>query len=156
MNTTTEARGGTSPTLVLAAIALLAAIAALALGVLGGGGGADEGNLAEDLVAAIDEDAYQAVTLTSGTVYYGKLSADGGALLLDDVYYLGGATEENPSGSLVKRGAEIYAPEGAMVLNPELVVQIDEIGADSVIARGIERIASGDSAEVDTTTTTEG
>jgi len=87
---------------------------------------------------------WKAVTLSTGTVYYGKLSADGNTLLLDDVYYLAGATEDNPSGSLVKRGAEIYAPNGAMVLNPALVVQIDEIGTNSVIARGIERIASGD------------
>lgn len=154
METTTDARGRTSSTLVVAVVAVLVAIAALALAVLGGGdGGGSEANLAADLVAAIDEDAYQAVTLTSGTVYYGKLSNDGAALLLDDVYYLGGATEDNPSGSLIKRGAEIYAPEGPMVLNPALVVQIDEIGNDSVIARGIDRIKSVSGTATTTTTT---
>ena len=60
-----------------------------------------------------------------------------------DGYMLTGATQANPSGSLVKRGAEIYAPSGAMVLNPALVVQIDEVGSNSVIARGIDRIAKG-------------
>lgn len=154
METTTEARGGISSTLVLALVAVLVAIAALALAVLGGGddSGGGDGRMAADLVSAIDKSAYQAVTLTSGTVYFGKLSNEGAALLLDDVYYLAGATQENPSGSLVKRGAEIAAPEGSMVLNPALVVQIDQIGADSVILRGIKRIASGDTATTTSTT----
>lgn len=155
MEATNESRGGSTPTLVLAVVAVAVALASLALSVTSGGndGSDDETtSLAADLVAAIDADAYHAVTLTTGTVYYGKLSNAGAVLLLDDVYYLAGATEENPSGSLVKRGAEITLPEGPMVLNLDLVVQIDQIGADSVITRGIEAIASGKSDETTTTT----
>lgn len=107
-------------------------------------------NMAADFVKNVDTSAYQAVTLQSGTIYYGKLTRDGSVLALDDVYYLTGATTENPSGTLVKRGAEIHAPTGPMLLNPALVAQVDNVGSDSVIARGIERIAKDGSA---TTTT---
>jgi len=144
METTSETRSKFSASVMLAGVAILLAVVAIALVATQGGGSDSSDNLATHLTSTIDKDAYQAVTLSTGTVYYGKLSADGNTLLLDDVYYLAGATEDNPSGSLVKRGAEIYAPNGAMVLNPALVVQIDEIGTNSVIARGIERIASGD------------
>lgn len=156
METTNASRAGMSPSLVASVIAVLIAIAALVLGALGGGDDGDdedeEGTSeAAALVAALDADAHYAVTLTNGTVYFGKLSNEGAVLLLDDVYYLAGATAENPSGSLVKRGAEIAAPEGPMVLNLDLIVQIDRIGDDSVIARGIERIASGEGGETTTT-----
>lgn len=141
---TTQTRSTITSSLMLAAVAVLLALVAIGVAATSGGDGGGGDSLATRLASSVDEDGYQAVTLSTGTVYYGRLSSDGDALLLDDVYYLADATEENPSGSLVKRGAEIYAPSGAMVLNPALVVQIDQVGENSVIARGIERIASGD------------
>src|SRR3954465_14149222 len=140
---TTQTRNSSSTTRVVAAIAILLAVVAIGVAALQGGSDSSP-TLATHLARAVNEKAYQAVTLSTGTVYYGKLSTKGDVLLLDDVYYLTGATQANPSGSLVKRGAEIYAPSGAMVLNPALVVQIDEVGSNSVIARGIDRIATGD------------
>lgn len=140
---TTQTRSTITSSLLLAAVAVLLALVAIGVAATSGGDGGGD-TLATRLTSSVDTDGYQAVTLSTGTVYYGRLSSDGDALLLDDVYYLADATEENPSGSLVKRGAEIYAPSGAMVLNPALVVQIDQVGDNSVIARGIERIASGE------------
>lgn len=140
---TTQTRSTITSSLMLAAVAVLLALVAIGVAATSGSDGGGD-SLATRLASSVDEDGYQAVTLSTGTVYYGRLSSDGDALLLDDVYYLADATEENPSGSLVKRGAEIYAPSGAMVLNPAIVVQIDQVGENSVIARGIERIASGE------------
>ena len=135
----------------LGAIALVVALAALAVGLTSGG--SSDGNVAADLVAKADTSRYQAVTLTSGAVYYGKLSHDGRALVLKDVYYLTGATTDNPSGSLVKRGAEVHAPTGDMVLNSANVVEVDNVGANSIVARGITRIRT-DGASGTTTSTT--
>jgi hypothetical protein len=145
MDQTTTTTSGRSLWPIVTIVALAAAVAAFAIAVVGAtADGDDEASLAADLVEHVDEGAYQAVVLTGGTTYYGKLAQRGETLELDDVYYLAGATEENPQGSLVKRGAEVYAPTGAMVLNPELVLQVENVGPTSVIARGIERIASGD------------
>ena len=130
-------------------VALVVAVIALALGLMGGG--SSDGNLAADIDAQADDSLYQAVTLTNGTVYYAKVGHEGAAVVLSDVYYLTGATADNPSGSLVKRGAEIHAPTGDMVLNAETVLSVDNLGETSIIARGIERIGEGGTA----TTTSE-
>ncbi|MBW8827447.1 MAG: hypothetical protein JF603_14015 [Acidobacteria bacterium] len=130
-------------------VALVVAIVALGFGFMGAG--SSEPNMAADFDAKADNGLYQAVTLTNGTVYYAKIGHKGGALVLTDVYYLTGATAQNPSGSLVKRGAEIHAPTGDMVLNPDVVLQVDNVGKTSIIARGIARIKEGGTA---TTTTT--
>lgn len=144
----TDASANRAPQ-ILAIVAVIVAVLALAVGVLAGGGGGS--TLAADIDAAADDDLNQAVTLVNGTVYYGKITHAGESLVMEDVYYLTGATVDNPSGSLVKRGAEIHAPTGKLVIAADDVLQVDNVGANSIIARGIERIEEGGG----TTTTTE-
>src|SRR4051812_22449849 len=91
-------------------VALAVAVIALALAVLSGGG-SSASNLAADIDSKADNARFQSVTLSNGTVYYAKVGHKGEALVLKDVYYLTGATTQNPQGSLVKRGAEIHAPD---------------------------------------------
>lgn len=126
----------------LVALAVVAALLAVALVVtsMQDSGARDP---AADLMAGVDAAAYQAVHLANGTTYYGKLSEHDGSLRLDDVYYLSAATEAEPSGSLVQRGSEIDSPVGGMILSPSTIVQIDNVGPTSVIARGIEKLAQG-------------
>ena len=128
---------------ILAAVAIVVAVAALVVSVTKSSGSSTSSthDLVAGLAAQADHNAYQAVTLSNGTVYYGKLAVNGDSLVLDDVYYLTGATTQNPSGSLVKRGGEVYSPKGAMVLNPTLVLEVDNVGSDSVVVRGIQAIA---------------
>lgn len=111
-------------------------------------------DIAKGLVAKVDSSLYQAVQLASGTVYYGKASEVDGAIDLSDVYYLTGATASNPSGSLVKRGAEIDAPTGDLLINPADVVSLENVGSNSLISRGIKRLQTGDATTTTSTVTT--
>jgi hypothetical protein len=81
---------------------------------------------------------YQAVLLTNGSVYYGKLSGYGtGHPVLTDVYYI--LTKTNPDDEqvtnvLVKRGKELHGPD-RMYLNARQIVFVEPVGADSKVAQ---------------------
>jgi hypothetical protein len=83
---------------------------------------------------------YQAVVLTSGQVYYGRLeNVDGPYPILRDVFYI--SSQVNPvtkeaSNVLVRRGRELHGPE-YMMLNRSSILFIEPIGPDSQVAKFI-------------------
>ena len=81
---------------------------------------------------------YQAVLLTNGSVYFGKLEGYGGsAPMLRDVFYVVShidPTTKQPSNVLVKRGKELHAPD-RMYVNPNQIVFVETVGAGSKVSQ---------------------
>ena len=84
---------------------------------------------------------YQAVLLTNGAVYYGKLSGYGTRNpTMDDVFYIVTKTDPDTkqvSNVLVKRGKELHGPD-KMYLNPSQIVFVESVGPDSKVAQLIK------------------
>lgn len=104
-----------------------------------------------------DAKLYQAVFLTNGQVYFGKLSdVTRHNLVLEDIYYLqvvqplqqqgDGTTPQQPaqqgqdeSGlNLVKMGSEIHGPTDKMIIPMNNVVFWEDIKSDGTVAKAIE------------------
>jgi small nuclear ribonucleoprotein (snRNP)-like protein len=81
---------------------------------------------------------YQAVLLSNGSVYYGKLSGYGTANpVLTDVYYILSKSDpqtKQVSNVLVKRGKELHGPD-RMYINATQIVFVEPVGADSKVAQ---------------------
>jgi hypothetical protein len=81
---------------------------------------------------------YQAVLLTSGSVYFGHLQDYGSAHpVLTDVFYVVSQTDpENKQvkSSLIKRGKEMHEPD-RMYLNPNQIVFVETVGTNSKVAQ---------------------
>lgn len=81
---------------------------------------------------------YQAVLLTSGAAYFGKLEGYGTPRpVLTEVYYI--VTQTNPetkqsSNVLVKRGKELHEPD-RMYLNPNQILCVEPVGPNSKVAQ---------------------
>jgi hypothetical protein len=86
---------------------------------------------------------YQAVLLTSGSAYYGKLEGYGTSRpVLKEIYYI--VTQTNPetkqtTNVLVKRGKELHAPD-RMYLNPNQILAVEPVGPNSQIAQQIAKL----------------
>jgi hypothetical protein len=86
---------------------------------------------------------YQAVLLTSGSAYFGKLEGYGTSRpVLKEVYYI--VTQTNPetkqtSNILVKRGKELHEPD-RMYLNPAQIIAVEPVGPNSQIAQQIAKL----------------
>lgn len=80
---------------------------------------------------------YQAVLLSNGAVYYGKLQGYGTQHpVLMDVYYVVSHTDANThqtSNVLVKRGKEPHGPD-RMYLNPSQILFVETVGNSSKVA----------------------
>lgn len=102
---------------------------------------------------AIDSDKYQAVFITNGQVYFGKLNPlNGDYMRLTDVYYLQSedSTEasgsENPQNSssdessmqLVKLGQEIHGPEDEMIISKDQLMFYENLKTDGEVSNTIE------------------
>jgi hypothetical protein len=85
---------------------------------------------------------YQAVLLTNGHLFFGKLErGDRGYLILRDVFYF--QSQVNPetkqvTNTLLKRGREFHGP-AVMYLNAEHVVIIESVSPDSQVAKAIKQ-----------------
>jgi hypothetical protein len=81
---------------------------------------------------------YQAVLLTNGSAYFGKLDGYGTSRpVLNEVYYI--VTQNNPetkqsSNVLVKRGKELHEPD-RMYLNPNQILCVEPVGTNSKVAQ---------------------
>src|SRR5271167_803964 len=81
---------------------------------------------------------YQAVLLTNGSAYFGKLEGYGTPRpVLNEVYYI--VTQTNPetkqsSNLLVKRGKELHEPD-RMYLNPNQILCVEPVGEKSKVAQ---------------------
>ena len=90
----------------------------------------------------IDRSTYQAVLLTGGQTYFGKLTAHGDAyFVLADVYYLPPADSQQ-SGQLIKRGAEVQGPQDKMVIPAQAVLFFENLRPDGDVMTAIRRSQS--------------
>lgn len=84
---------------------------------------------------------YQAVVLTNGQVYFGKLDKLGPSYpTLRDVFYI--QSHQNPetkqvSNTLVKRGREMHGPDH-MILNAQHILFIEPVRPDSQLGKLID------------------
>jgi hypothetical protein len=87
----------------------------------------------------------QAVFLTNGQVYFGKVTRDGGkTIVMKDIYYLQvqqplqpAKENEQPQISLVKLGNELHGPEDEMRINREHVLFVEDMKDDSKVNQAI-------------------
>jgi len=90
----------------------------------------------------IDGNAYQAVFLTNGSSYFGKVREQGEDwLLVSDVFYL--ASSEQSGTQLIKRGSEPQGPREPMIVPKQQVLFIENLRDDSEIVNAIRRFKSG-------------
>jgi hypothetical protein len=88
---------------------------------------------------------YQAVLLTNGQVYYGRLEGYGTAHpVLREVYYIQVQTNsetKEQKNILLKRGKEWHAPD-RMYLNPSQILLVEPVGTESKVADLIRELKS--------------
>ena len=90
----------------------------------------------------IDRSVYQAVFLTNGATYFGKLQPQGDEwFLLSDVFYLSAGDETAPQ--LLKRGSEAQGPKEPMIIPQDQVLFIENLRDDIEIVTLIKRFKSG-------------
>ncbi|MGD0777638.1 MAG: hypothetical protein ABSC05_33015 [Candidatus Solibacter sp.] len=81
--------------------------------------------------------AYQAVLLTNGSVYYGKLEGLGGPYpVLRDVFYVQAAADANTKQTtnvLIRRGKEWHGPD-YMLLNANHILLVEPVSPGSRVA----------------------
>lgn len=98
---------------------------------------------------------YQALFLTNGQVYFGKLSnVDDKYVTLTDIYYLqvqqtvqpaqntGNNQNNNPQVSLAKLGSELHGPEDTMLVNRDQVLFWENIKDDGKVVQAIKENAN--------------
>jgi hypothetical protein len=91
----------------------------------------------------IERDGYQAVFLTNGSTYFGKLQPQGEDwFLLSDVFYL--SASEASGTQLIKRGSEPQAPREPMIIPHAQVLFIENLRNDGEIVTLIRRFKAGD------------
>ncbi len=90
----------------------------------------------------IDRNAYQAVFLTNGSTYFGKLQAQGDNwFLLSDVFYL--SVSDQSGTQLIKRGTEAQGPKEPMIIPRDQVLFIENLRDDGDIVTLIKKFKSG-------------
>lgn len=134
-------------TIAVISVVLVAALAVSTVLLLTNSGGSKN--------AAIGKNDYQAVFLTNGQVYFGKLqNAAGDYLKLTDIYYLqvdsavqqAGSTEKATNNStssdsnvqLIKLGNELHGPRDEMQLNNTQVLFWENLKPDSKVSEAIK------------------
>jgi len=106
--------------------------------------------------SALNKDKYQAVFLSNGQVYFGKLqNTAGDSLVLKDIYYLqvdskiqpssgdnaDVSTKENSDNSdvqLIKLGNELHGPEDQMQITKDQVLFWENLKADGKVSKAID------------------
>lgn len=90
----------------------------------------------------IDHNVYQAVFLTNGSTYFGKVQPQGDDwFLLSDVFYL--SVSDQSGTQLIKRGSEAQGPKEPMIISREQVLFIENLRDDSDIVGLIKKFKSG-------------
>ncbi len=88
---------------------------------------------------------YQAVLLSNGAVYFGKLQGYGTPEpVLTDVFYVVSSTDPNTkqvSNVLVKRGKELHGPD-RMYISPNQIVFVETVTGGSKVSQLIAQAAS--------------
>ena len=90
----------------------------------------------------IDRNSYQAVFLTNGATYFGRLEPQGDQwFLLTDVFYL--SASDQGGTQLIKRGSEAQGPKEPMIISREQVLFIENLRDDGDIVTLIRKFKSG-------------
>jgi hypothetical protein len=99
--------------------------------------------------SAVKGKQYQAVFLTNGQVYFGKVSkVDGSYVKVTDIYYLqvqqtvqpkdtSAASAANQQVSLAKLGGELHGPEDVMYVSRQQVLFWENLKTDGKVAKAI-------------------
>ena len=98
---------------------------------------------------AVKSKQYQALFLTNGQVYFGKLSqVDDSYVKIKDIYYLQVQQQVQPSDkkndesqpqvSLAKLGSELHGPEDTMFISRDQVLFWENLKNDGKVAKAIK------------------
>lgn len=110
-------------------------------------------NMLRGTDVGIETSTYQAVFLSNGQVYFGKLHlVSGGYYKLTNVYYLQSndsssassstqSTTNSGTASLVKLTNEVYAPEDAVFIAKNQVLFYENLNKDGNAVQSIEQAA---------------
>jgi hypothetical protein len=100
----------------------------------------------------IDNDKNQAVFLTNGQVYFGKITGINDKVVdLQGIYYLNSQQQPDTANknatqqtnfSLVKLGCELHGPADQMVINRDQVSFWENLKSDGKVAKAIEQFKS--------------
>jgi hypothetical protein len=91
----------------------------------------------------IDRGAYQAVFLTNGSTYFGKLAPQGDEwFVLSDVFYLSVGSDQSAP-QLIKRGSEAQGPKEPMIIPSGQILFIENLRDDGDIVTLIKKFKSG-------------
>lgn len=98
---------------------------------------------AASVADGIDRNAYQAVFLTGGQVFFGKAEAVNSAYLaLSDVFYLSAGSEQTAS-QLIKRGGELHGPAEPMIIPTDSVLFVENLRSNSDVVTAIAKFHAG-------------
>ena len=107
------------------------------------------------LSTQIDSGKYQAVFLSSGQVYFGKLTAvDSQYLKLSGVFYIQSqqdaasdedqiTTQDSTGMQLIKLGEEVHGPEDTMVINRDQMLFFENLKSDGKVTQLIRQHSQG-------------
>lgn len=100
--------------------------------------------------SVIDSSKYQAVFLTNGQVYFGKLeTVNSGYMRLSDIYYLQTSSTTKTDSSiqastsnasnveLIKLGSEVHGPTDEMVINKDQILFFENLKKDGNVTASI-------------------
>ena len=125
--------------MLLVLIALIVVVLLVRAQILRGGTSALFASSAADV---IDRNLYQAVFLTNGSTYFGRLQEQGSDwFVLSDVFYL--SSSDQSGTQLIKRGSEPQGPKEPMLISRQQVLFIENMRDDSDIVALIRRFKSG-------------
>ena len=91
--------------------------------------------------------SYQAVFLTNGQVYFGKLSEKGEKMILRNVYYLRAENQQlqpnlsadQPNMQLIKLGSELHGPQDEMFIERGQILFWENMKEDSQVVKAIQQ-----------------
>ena len=105
--------------------------------------------------SAVKSKQYQAVFLTNGQVYFGKVShTDSSYVKLTDIYYLqvqqqvqpkDQSSSQQPQVSLAKLGGELHGPEDVMYISRQQVLFWETLKDDGTVVKAIKDYKAGGS-----------
>ena len=134
---------------------VLAAIVVIALVVVGLVAWMGMKQMSSGAANMVKGNQYQALFLTNGQVYFGKLAnVDDKYVTLTDIYYLqvqqtvqpaqnnNNNQNNNPQVSLAKLGSELHGPEDTMLVNRDQVLFWENIKDDGKVVQAIKENAN--------------
>lgn len=94
----------------------------------------------DSLASAINSSEYQAVFLTNGQVYFGKMTAPGGDYYyLRNVYYLTSPPGQKGGRTLAKLTNDVHGPEDLVVINRSQIIYMENLNPNGKAAQIMNR-----------------